>query len=136
MARRQLLYAFFLEPVDWLFQLAGFIAFLVLLILVVTDTRQYSWFIVFTPMFIANGLSAYFQTMVYFGLLYDGYTREAHRRIAWITMLLVLLTLFEVLLANHLNGGDTSIGGALAPMIILFIALLLRFLSALARGRV
>ncbi|XP_053328327.1 transmembrane protein 203 [Spea bombifrons] len=102
--------------------------FSVLLALRVDGFVGLSWWLVFTPLFAADGLSTYFTTIVTVRLFQDGEKRQAVLRLLWILTLLSLKFVFEILLCQKLSGNTKELwfGLILSPAFILLQLAMIR----------
>ena len=133
LALYHLLWAVYLEPFDYVVQGLGIVTTIVLASLVKTNHAFYSWYIVFVPLWSANFVSAFFQLIIFFRLREEGYSKGAAKRGAWILILYCLLSTFEVLLAHNLQTGKTTLAQALSPIIVLVIAIIVRFIGGVLK---
>lgn len=79
-----------------------------------------SWWVVFSPLFAADGLNAYFCTIVYIRMHLEGMYKAALLRAAWSVSFLVLLFVFKFLLCNKLSGQNgLEYSEVLSPVFIL-----------------
>ncbi|XP_028910179.1 transmembrane protein 203 [Ornithorhynchus anatinus] len=87
-----------------------------------------SWWDVFVPFFAADGLTAYFTTIVSVRLFQDGEKRLAVLRFFWVLTLLSLKFVFEMLLCQKLAEETRELwfGLILSPVFILLQLLMIR----------
>lgn len=119
-------------PFELLLQAAALLAASVLLVLKVDGAvgeAGLSWWGVFAPFFVADGLSTYFTAIVSVRLFQDGEKRLAVLRLFWILTLLSLKFVFEMLLCQKLGEGETHelwYGLIMSPVFILLQLLMIR----------
>ncbi|XP_067006568.1 transmembrane protein 203 isoform X2 [Anabrus simplex] len=83
-------------------------------------TSSNGWWIVFSPLFTADGLNAYFCTIVYIRMHLEGMYKAALLRAAWSSLFLVLSFVFKFLLCNKLAGQNgLEYSEVLSPVFIL-----------------
>lgn len=87
-----------------------------------------SWWNVFVPLFAADGLSAYFTTIVSVRLFQDGEKRLAVLRLFWVLTVLSLKFVFEMLLCQKLveQTRELWFGLIASPVFILLQLLMIR----------
>ncbi|XP_047121530.1 transmembrane protein 203-like isoform X3 [Schistocerca piceifrons] len=105
-------------------QLNAVLVFSLLLALHIDRTLQCSWWIVFSPLFTADALNAYFCTIVFIRMYLEGMYKAALMRATWSLTLLLLLFVFKFLLCKKLQSIDQGGGGldfseVLSPIFIL-----------------
>ncbi|MEQ2268720.1 hypothetical protein XENORESO_012464 [Xenotaenia resolanae] len=125
------------ELVQWL-GFATFELFLHLLALLVfsmlvalkVDLFQVSWWLVFIPLFTADGLSTYFTAIVSIRLYQENEKRLAVLRLLWVLTVLSLKLVCEVLLCQKLaeqeQARDLWFGLIVSPLFILLQLLMIR----------
>ncbi|XP_047228885.1 transmembrane protein 203 [Girardinichthys multiradiatus] len=125
------------ELVQWL-GFATFELFLHLLALLVfsmlvalkVDLFQVSWWLVFIPLFTADGLSTYFTAIVSIRLYQENEKRLAVLRLLWVLTVLSLKLVCEVLLCQKLAGQEQArdlwYGLIVSPLFILLQLLMIR----------
>ncbi|KAJ6652008.1 hypothetical protein lerEdw1_015833 [Lerista edwardsae] len=118
-------------PFELLLQAAALLAASVLLVLKadgVVGKAALSWWGVFAPFFVADGLSTYFTTIVSVRLFQDGEKRLAVLRLFWILTLLSLKFVFEMLLCQKLGEDSHELwyGLIMSPVFILLQLLMIR----------
>lgn len=80
-----------------------------------------TWWNVFTPLFIADGLNAYFCVIILIRTHFIGNYKEAFVRASWSTTFLMFYFLFKLLLCRKLTGySQLSYTEVLCPIFILF----------------
>jgi len=105
------------------------LVFSVLLVLKVdSEASPLSWWVVFVPFFVADGLSTYFTAIVSVRLFQDGEKRLAVLRLFWILTILSLKFVFEMLLCQKLVERTRELwyGLIMSPVFILLQLLMIR----------
>ena len=90
----------------WL-NLATLLVFTVLLTLKLEEALTTSWWNVFVPLFLADGLNAYFCTIVFIRMYREGEIKKAGVRLASSVVCLVCLFVFKLLFCQKLNNPKT-----------------------------
>lgn len=86
-----------------------------------------SWWYIFIPLFVCDGLNGYFCAIVFIRMLKDGRLRLGFPRMASSLMLLICIIAFKVLLCMKLNGDLTSnFSAVFAPVYVALQLLLVR----------
>ncbi|XP_048876429.1 transmembrane protein 203 [Brienomyrus brachyistius] len=89
-----------------------------------------SWWLVFVPLFTADGLSTYFTAIVSIRLHQEGERRLAVLRLLWVLTVLSLKLVCEVLLCQKLADQDQApnlwFGLIVSPLFILLQLLMIR----------
>ncbi|XP_017569629.1 transmembrane protein 203 [Pygocentrus nattereri] len=89
-----------------------------------------SWWLVFVPLFAADGLSTYFTAIVSIRLYQEGEKRLAVLRLLWVLTVLSLKLVCEVLLCQKLAENDPTLdplfGLIISPLFILLQLLMIR----------
>ncbi|KAG9281865.1 transmembrane protein 203 [Astyanax mexicanus] len=125
------------ELVQWLgfatfelfLHLAALLVFSVLVAIQVDVLAQgMSWWLVFVPLFAADGLSTYFTAIVSIRLYQEGEKRLAVLRLLWVLTVLSLKLVCEVLLCQKLadHTPDPLFGLIISPLFILLQLLMIR----------
>lgn len=126
------------ELVQWLgfatfelfLHLAALLVFSVLVALHEDLLINISWWLVFVPLFAADGLSTYFTAIVSIRLYQEGEERLAVLRLLWVLTVLSLKLVFEVLLcqklAEHGQTHDSLFGLIVSPLFVLLQLLMIR----------
>ncbi|XP_051533364.1 transmembrane protein 203-like [Myxocyprinus asiaticus] len=126
------------ELVHWLgfatfelfLHLGALLVFSVLVALHVDKTLEMSWWLVFSPLFTADGLSTYFTAIVSIRLYQEGEKRLAVLRLLWVLTVLSLKLVCEVLLCQKLaeqeQAQDLWFGLIVSPLFILLQLLMIR----------
>jgi len=87
----------------WLLSLTIFSVLLVLKVEEQLLPSETSWFLVFSPLFICDGLNAYFCIIVFIRQYLDREFRNALLRALWSLFVIGLLFVFKFLLCNKLD---------------------------------
>ncbi|XP_062844931.1 transmembrane protein 203 [Trichomycterus rosablanca] len=126
------------ELVQWLgfatfelfLHLGALLVFSVLVALRVDLLTTMSWWLVFVPLYAADGLSTYFTVIVSIRLYLEGEERLAVLRLLWVLTVLSLKLVCEVLLcqklAEHEQSRDPLFGLIVSPVFILLQLLMIR----------
>ncbi|XP_060718865.1 transmembrane protein 203 [Tachysurus vachellii] len=126
------------ELVQWLgfatfelfLHLAALLVFSVLVALRIDLLASLSWWLVFVPLFAADGLSTYFTAIVSIRLYQEGEERLAVLRLLWVLTVLSLKLVCEVLLcqklAEHEQTRDPLYGLVVSPLFVLLQLLMIR----------
>ncbi|KAM9440592.1 transmembrane protein 203 [Clarias gariepinus] len=126
------------ELVQWLgfatfelfLHLAALLVFSVLVALRVDLQSNVSWWLVFVPLFAADGLSTYFTAIVSIRLYQEGEERLAVLRLLWVLTVLSLKLVCEVLLCQKLaeieQTRDPLFGLIVSPLFVLLQLLMIR----------
>ncbi|KAB5522360.1 hypothetical protein PHYPO_G00158660 [Pangasianodon hypophthalmus] len=126
------------ELVQWLgfatfelfLHLGALLVFSVLVALRVDLLTTMSWWLVFVPLFAADGLSTYFTAIVSIRLYQEGEERLAVLRLLWVLTVLSLKLVCEVLLcqklAEHEQTRDPLFGLIVSPLFVLLQLLMIR----------
>lgn len=93
-------------------------------------STQLSWWLVFVPLFAADGLSTYFTAIVSIRLYQENEKRLAVLRLLWVLTVLSLKLVCEVLLCQKLaeqeRARDLWFGLIVSPLFILLQLLMIR----------
>ena len=99
----------------------GTLVFSILLALKVEETANLSWFVIFSPLFAADGLAAYFAVIVF--IRYFGSPSRILRKGIYTSLLNIifylLLLISKILLVQRLEGANTTFTVATIPFILL-----------------
>ncbi|XP_026883151.1 transmembrane protein 203 [Electrophorus electricus] len=126
------------ELVQWLgfatfelfLHLGALLVFSILVALHVDMKTPESWWLVFVPLFAADGLSTYFTAIVSIRLYQEGEKRLAVLRLLWVLTVLSLKLVCEVLLcqklAEHEQTRDPLYGLIISPLFVLLQLLMIR----------
>ncbi|XP_073995946.1 transmembrane protein 203 [Rhodnius prolixus] len=116
------------ELVEWLgmtifelwINLLSLGTFTVLLALASEDILVSSWWVIFSPLFVADALNAYFCTIVLIRMYLEALYKVAFFRALWSLCFLTAIFSFEFLLCKKLSG-ETSLeySEVLSPIFIL-----------------
>lgn len=68
---------------------------------------QSGWWIVFSPLFVADGLNTYFCSIVFIRMHMEGMIKDSILRALWSTISLLLIFVFKYLLCKKLLGQST-----------------------------
>ncbi|TRZ03590.1 hypothetical protein DNTS_013503 [Danionella cerebrum] len=94
------------------------------------QTLDMSWWVVFSPLFTADGLSTYFTAIVSIRLYQEGEKRLAVLRLLWVLTVLSLKLVCEVLLCQKLAEQERAqelwFGLIVSPLFILLQLLMIR----------
>ena len=105
----------------------AFLVFTVLLTLKVEGGIDWSWFLVFAPLFAADALNAYFSVIVFIRAYIDGHFKTALVRGLWSLFTVLLLFLFKYFQCLKLGGGTAlEYSEVLSPVLILLQFFLIR----------
>ncbi|CAL8141301.1 unnamed protein product [Orchesella dallaii] len=108
----------------WLTSLA---VFTVLLSLKLDGNMDFSWWVVFSPLFIGDALNAYFVVTVFIRMYIAKRVRPASLRTLWSLLQLVLVFLFEYLLCWKLTDSTQfEYSEVMAPLFILSQFIMIR----------
>ncbi|XP_024225397.1 transmembrane protein 203 isoform X2 [Bombus vosnesenskii] len=78
------------------------------------------WWIVFSPLFVADGLNAYFCAIIFIRMHMEGMVKAAVLRGLWSLILLILIFVFKYLLCRKLSGqSPLEYSEVLSPLFIL-----------------
>ncbi|KAF7688554.1 transmembrane protein 203 [Silurus meridionalis] len=126
------------ELVQWLgfatfelfLHLAALLVFSIFVALRVDLLTTVSWWLVFVPLFAADGLSTYFTAIVSIRLYQEGEERLAVLRLLWVLTVLSLKLVCEVLLcqklADYEQTRDPLYGLIVSPLFVLLQLLMIR----------
>ncbi|XP_060769016.1 transmembrane protein 203 [Neoarius graeffei] len=126
------------ELVQWLgfatfelfLHLGALLVFSMLVALRVDKVPDLNWWLVFVPLFAADGLSTYFTAIVSIRLYQEGEERLAVLRLLWVLTVLSLKLVCEVLLCQKLAGSnqtrDLLFGLVVSPLFVLLQLLMIR----------
>jgi ribonuclease P/MRP protein subunit RPP20 len=86
-----------------------------------------SWWMVFCPLFVANGLNAYFCIIVLIRMYLDGLYKTAILRASWSFALLSLIFVFQFLLCRKLvNANNFEYTEIMTPLFIILQLIAIR----------
>lgn len=78
------------------------------------------WLIVFSPLFVADGLNTYFCAIIFIRMQMEGIMKSAILRALWSLTFLLLVFVFKYLLCKKLSGQSTlEYSEVLSPVFIL-----------------
>lgn len=96
------------------------IVFLLFMTLKLDGILDRSWWVVFSPLFVGNALSAYFCIIGFIRMYLEGLRKHAFIRTIWSITLLLFVSIFELLLIRKLMGYNTlEYSEILSPIFIL-----------------
>lgn len=85
------------------------------------------WWIVFSPLFIADGLNTYFCAIIFIRMHVGGMNKDAIPKAVWSLMFLVLIFLFKYFLCKKLSGQSTlEYSEVFSPIILLLQLIAIR----------
>lgn len=90
----------------WLYIVSLFV-FSILLAVKAEQPQSISWWSVFIPLFICDGCSAYFSSIVFIRLVLAGERKIAALRTLWNSCAIALILVYKVLLCQRLQGTRT-----------------------------
>ncbi|KAK1155604.1 transmembrane protein 203-like [Acipenser oxyrinchus oxyrinchus] len=124
------------ELVQWLgfatfemfLHLLALTVFSLLVVLKADGFARLSWWVVFAPLFSADGLSTYFTAIVSVRLCQEGEKRLAVLRLFWVVTVLSLKFVCEILLCQKLQERSRELwfGLIVSPVFILLQLLMIR----------
>jgi len=104
--------------------------FSVLLVLKIEEHRllhDTSWFLVFSPLFICDGLNAYFCIIVFIRQYLESQFKNALLRALWSLFVIGLLFVFKFLLCNKLDDiSKLDFSEVMSPVFILLQLIMIR----------
>jgi len=111
----------------WLLSLTIFSVLLVLKVEKQVLPTETSWFLVFSPLFICDGLNAYFCIIVFIRQYLDREFRNALLRALWSLFVIGLLFVFKFLLCNKLDDkSKLEYSEVMSPVFILLQLVMIR----------
>jgi len=111
----------------WLVSLTVFSVLLVLKIEGYLLPSSTSWFIIFSPLFICDGLNAYFCIIVFIRQYLESQFKTALMRALWSLFVIGLLFVFKFLLCNKLeNVSKLDYSEVMSPVFILLQLVMIR----------
>jgi len=111
----------------WLLSLTIFSVLLVLKVEKQLLPSETSWFLVFSPLFICDGLNAYFCIIVFIRQYLDREFRNALLRALWSLFVIGLLFVFKFLLCNKLDEkSKLEYSEVMSPVFILLQLVMIR----------
>ncbi|XP_076237095.1 transmembrane protein 203 [Calliopsis andreniformis] len=85
------------------------------------------WWIVFSPLFVADGLNTYFCAIIFIRMRMAGMIKVAIPRAVWSLMLLLLIFVFKYFLCKKLSGQSTlEYSEVFSPIILLLQLIAIR----------
>merc|ERR1712098_51784 len=119
----------------WLLSLTIFSVLLVLKVEKEVLPSETSWFLVFSPLFICDGLNAYFCIIVFIRQYLDREFRNALLRALWSLFVIGLLFVFKFLLCNKLDDmSKLDYSEVMSPVFILLQLVMLRACEDLCKA--
>eukprot|EP00096_Caligus_rogercresseyi_P006809 TRINITY_DN23686_c0_g1_i1.p1 TRINITY_DN23686_c0_g1~~TRINITY_DN23686_c0_g1_i1.p1 ORF type:complete len:136 (-),score=48.03 TRINITY_DN23686_c0_g1_i1:60-467(-) len=125
---REILRWFGLSVFEIFVGLLSFTLFSILLTLKVEGhLDSWSWWLIFSPLFISDGLNAYFVIIIYIRMHLDGSYKSAQIRVAWSLFVLKVLLLFKYFLCRKLSGEAVmDYSELMSPIFILLKLIMVR----------
>nr|XP_040566830.1 transmembrane protein 203-like [Lepeophtheirus salmonis]ADD24441.1 Transmembrane protein 203 [Lepeophtheirus salmonis] len=88
---------------------------------------HWSWWLVFSPLFVSDGLNAYFVIIIYIRMHLDGSYKSAQIRMAWSLFVLMVLLVFKYFLCQKLSGEAVmDYSELMSPIFILLQLIMVR----------
>lgn len=116
-----------LTMIEILLNLVAITVFSVMATLKLENQIAMSWWTTFVPMFICDGLNAYFCVIVFIRQHLEGMYKAAALRSSWSFIQLLLVFLFKLLLCLKLEGQKNLVySEVLAPLFILLMLIMVR----------
>jgi ribonuclease P/MRP protein subunit RPP20 len=116
-----------LTPVEIWMQMVGLIFFSVLFVLKIEGILSVNWWLIFIPLFAADGIHCYFIYIVLLRMILAGMYKAAPLRALWSFSILGLYSVFKFLLCMKLNGQSSmDYAEVLAPIMMLLQLQLIR----------
>lgn len=116
-----------LTPIEMFFHIVGATVFSVLLVLKVESVVNLNWWLVFCPLFAADGVHCYFVYLVLLRMLLAGMYKAAPLRALWSYTILGLHFAFKFLLCKKLSGQlSMDYAEVLAPVMIMLQLFMIR----------
>lgn len=107
--------------------LVTFTVFSVLAALKADGVVKMSWWTAFVPLFVCDGLNAYFCSIVFVRMYLEGVYKTAAFRAIWSASVLVLLFVFKLLLCQKIESQNNLVfSEVLAPIFILVQLIIIR----------
>ena len=104
--------------------------FLILLVLKLDNDYFFGhqdWWIVFSPLFVADGLNMYFCSIIFIRMYMEGMIKDAVLRALWSLILLLLIFIFKYFLCQKLSGQATlEYSEVLSPVFFLLQLIAIR----------
>lgn len=116
-----------LTAIEMLFHIIGISIFSILFVLRMEQVVTLNWWLVFTPLFAADGIHCYFVYVVLLRMLLAGMYKAAPLRALWSYTILALHFAFKFLLCKKLNGQlSMDYAEVLAPIMIMLQLFMIR----------
>lgn len=117
-----------LTPIEMLFHVAGVTVFSIFFVLKVESViTNFNWWLVFAPLFAADGVHFYFVYLVLLRMLLAGMYKAAPLRALWSCTILGLHFAFKFLLCKKLSGQlSMDYAEVLAPIMIMLQLFMIR----------
>lgn len=108
--------------------LVCFLIFTILLTLKVESVlSETSWWLIYSPLFIADALNAYFCNIVFIRMYIEGHYKSALVRALWSWFMIFLLFLFKYLHCQKLSGDEAlDYSEVMSPVFILLQFVMVR----------
>jgi len=116
-----------LTPIEIWLHVLGATVFSVLFVLKVESILVHNWWLIFSPLFAADGIHLYFVYVVLLRMLLAGMYKAAPLRALWSCTVLSLHFAFKFLLCKKLNGQlSMDFAEVLAPVMIMLQLYMIR----------
>lgn len=110
----------------WLHLLSLFV-FIIIATLKYEKIIQSSWWTIFIPLFVCDGLCTYFCLIVFIRMLHEHDWRQALMRVFSSMLMIILIFLFKFFLCQKLSGdSELRYSEILAPAFIFLVVLLVK----------
>lgn len=101
--------------------------FAVLAVLNYENLISVSWWTVFIPLFVCDGLNSYFCAIIFIRMYLDGIYKNAALRALWSFSVLVLLFVFKLLVCQKIQHQNTlAYSEVMSPIFILLVLVMIR----------
>lgn len=116
-----------LTPIEMFFHVLGAVVFSILFVLKVESVASINWWLVFSPLFAADGIHCYFVYLVLLRMLLAGMYKQAPIKALWSFTILGLHFAFKFLLCKKLSGQlSMDYAEVLAPIMIMLQLFMIR----------
>ncbi len=116
-----------LTPLEMFFHVLGAVVFSILFVLKVESVANINWWLVFSPLFAADGVHCYFVYLVLLRMLLAGMYKQAPIKALWSFTILGLHFAFKFLLCKKLSGQlSMDYAEVLAPIMIMLQLFMIR----------
>lgn len=116
-----------LTPIEIWLHIVGFTVFSIFFVLKAESVVTLNWWLVFSPLFAADGVHCYFVYVVLLRMLLAGMYKAAPLRALWSSTILGLHFAFKFLLCKKLNGQiSMDYAEVLAPVMIMLQLFMIR----------